>query len=616
MNPHDRASLTQDPLLERAFRERCRLLQEGILHNPIPEHDESRRRMYYAITRLARQIETELALSHLAAVNDHPGHDAMFFRHANIDAWLRFGRKYDESLRLKVKASMQNEKLYRMESGTENHKIMNAVAGYLTAQSWPDWEHAAEVKERCSWYLDNYLSRVCRFGQGEFDSPTYSVFYLNTLATMYDFAQDSSWKTRAAQMMDWYLANTAGEWLDGLYAGAHSRDYHPTHTFDAAPAGTVAAWLYFGGRRPNLRTGEPHYSIINALSAYRAPDIVVRIAQDRGTAFEHFETHDLTFMTEPAHDGHETRPLTGKNEGFKGLGYISRSGVRKYTYMTPGYALGSMADGRQGDIVWSGQLRRWSLDWRSEQPAGVLFFNHPFPDFGNPEEPYANKWQGSSPYEQVVQYKGALIALYHIPAGEWYKYGPRKPFPSDRDPYIDGFFSSTAILKLEEDASGWIFCHGGSVLAAVRVMRPYRWVAGEEVHRRMRSDGLSNAVLVQTAAPGDYSPTGEVGGDPQSRMETELALFREAVLAAVSYDVSLPEEGNPSATFQTLSGDELGIEYDGARTINGAPVRYDDWPLIGSPYLCSELNTGILDLRHGGQTLRLIYNSEAKHGNE
>jgi hypothetical protein len=615
MNPVDRAQTSQDPILEREFQERCRLLQKEILHNPIPDWDLSRRRMYVAITRLGGQSELATALEHIEYVNDNPGHDAMFFRHANIDAWLRFGKLYPEGLQLKVKQSMLNEAHYQLESGTENHKIMNAVTGYLVAQSWPDWADAAEVKGRCTHYLDRYLTRVCRFGQGEFDSTTYSVFYLNSLATLYDFAEDTSWKNRAGMMMDWYLANTAGDWLDGLFVGAHSREYHPTFTHNYAPAGTVAAWLYFGGKCPDLRTGEPHYSIINALSAYRAPDILVAIAQDRRKEFEHVETHDITLATEPTHDGHDTQLLTGKSKGFKGLGYMSRVGVRKYTYLTPGYALGSMADGKQGDMIWSGQMRRWSLDWRSEQPSSVFFFNHPFPDFGNSEEPYVSNWQGSSPYEQVVQYKGALITLYHIPSGEQYKYGPRRPFQSDRDPYIDGFFSKTAILKMVEDTCGWIFCHCGTVMMAIRVIQPYRWAVEDGIHRRLRSEGLRNAVIVQTAQPSDFRLELEGKDDAGDQIDKDLARFREAVLTTTTHDASAMEHSSPGVTFQTLTGDRLGIVYNGERTINGVPIDYNGWPLISNPFIHSDINSGILELRHEGKKLILDFNEgQAYHG--
>ncbi|MCL6456472.1 MAG: hypothetical protein K6T85_00555 [Gorillibacterium sp.] len=597
-----------DIKLEAEFNQRCALLMDAILQNPIPEGDRSRRRMYHAITRLGLGKEREIAYADLAASNANPGHDAMFFRHANIDAWLRFGDQYPEELRVAVEQQMCESEQYQMETGTENHKIMNAVTGYLTAQCWPNWDQAAVVNQRCFRYLQDYFFRVTRYGQGEFDSPTYSVLYLNTLATLYDFSLSRLLKRQARMMLDWYLANTAGEWLNGSFIGAHSRDYHPTDTHNEAPAGVTAAWLYFGGRIPSIRSkGEPHYSIINALSSYRPLNLIVRIAQDRNAPFVHRETHDITAAEGHTNDNHETNRLTGQASKLKGYGYISRAGVHKYTYVTKGYGLGSMMDGKQGDIIWSGQLRRWSLDWDTEQPRGVLFFNHPFPDFGHADEAYVEKWQGSSPYEQVLQDEGALIALYNIPAGETYRYKPRNPFPSDQDAYIDGFFSDTALLLLEEDDDEWIFGHGGSMLVAVHVCKPWHWQEDAAGNRRLRSEGLRNGVIVQTAIPEEYRLATDANLEAGERLQLELARFRQAFKRETRIVAAL-DEGQPSISYKALNGNQLKIVFDQSRTINGTEVCLEEWPLIANPQMNSIVGSGVLQLRYGSEEQQLNYN--------
>lgn len=597
-NPQYAAGLNE----EEAFQRRARTLIEHSLQCPIPKFDVPRRRMFYAIARLGLGIETDIALCHISEVNDQPGDAAMFYRHANIDALLRFGHLYGGDLLGKVKDRMSHADYYELVEGTENHRIMNAVTGYLTAQTWPDWDRSSEVKSSCAAYLDRYFKRVTRYGQGEFDSTTYSVFYINTLATLYDFTDDPLLRKKAGMMIDWFLANTAGDWLNGIFTGAHSRDYFPTNTFTNATAGTTAAWLYFGGRAPDFSTGEPHYSVINALSAYRVPGIIARVAWDRSVPFEHRETHDVIQADEMANDNHETRELEGWVRKIKGYGYISRAGVRKYTYMTPDFAIGSMTDGNQGDVVWSGQLRRWSLDWVSDRPDSALFFNHPFPDFGHAEEQYVNKWQGSSPYEQVVQHKGALIAVYNIPAGETYKYGPRNPFPSDRDPYIDGFFSRTAILECIEDPTGWIFAHGGSVLIAIKPLKPYRWLLEEDGHRRLRSEGLKNGVIVEAASPVDYSSEDDVKLVDHDKVQAELRRFSEAVLNQTQVDASALDSAMPAVTYMALTGDIVHITYDGERSVNGEEIRYDQWPLLGNPFMHSAIDSGVMALSHQGQT--------------
>jgi hypothetical protein len=600
----------QDAGLEAAFRLRANDLMKMTLHNPIPDKDISRRTIFYAIIRLGLQVELDTAYRHIAEACINPGAESLFVRHACIDAWFRFGQTYSEELSDIVKRSLLHAEYYCMEGGTENHKIMNAVTGYLTAQAWPDWVQATEVKNRCLDYMDRYFARVVRYGQGEFDSTTYSVFYLNTLATLYDFSNERFLRTRAGMMMDWFLANTAGEWLNGLFTGAHSRDYHPTNSHCVAPAGTTSAWLYLGGRVPNLRDGEPHYSVINALSTYRPPDILVRIAQDRTMPYEHWETHDVVGADEDTHDGNRTHIHSHKSLGsqLKGYGYISRAGVRKYTYMTSHYALGSLIDGKQGDVIWSGQMRRWSLDWDSDKQNSVLLFNHPCPDFGNPEEDYVASWQGSSPYEQVIQHEGTLIALYQIPRGTTYQYGPREPFVSDRDPYIDGFFSGSAIIHLEEAGDGWIYGHCGTVLFALRLLQPYRWLK-EGIHRRLRSEGLRNAVIVETARPEQYSLPDDKGLSKEIRIRSELGRFRDAVHIRTTLEtMDGGHSESLSVTYKGLAGNVLQITYDGARSVNGVTIPFETWPLLQNPYLYSELGSGKLAIRYHAHRLNWDFN--------
>ncbi|TNJ66407.1 hypothetical protein FE784_10545 [Paenibacillus hemerocallicola] len=587
---------------DEAFAARGRLLLEQTIRCPVPDDDVPRRRMFHAIARLGLGTETDTALKHIAETNDDPGNAAMFFRHANIDAMLRFGHLYDGTLSGKVKESMTAADHYSLQGGTENHRIMNAVAGFLTGQVWPDWERAADVRSRCAEYLGRYFTRITHYGQGEFDSTTYSVFYINTLATLYDFSLDPQLRRKAGMTIDWLLANTAGDWLNGIFTGAHSRDYHPTETITNAAAGTTGAWLYFGGREPDFPSGECHYAVINALSAYRAPAGIVRLAQDRDAPFEHRETHDVIGTGETTNDNHRTNDVAGADVRIKGYGYVSRAGVYKYNYVAKGFTLGSMADGKQGDVVMTGQTRRWSLDWDSAQPSSVLFFNHPFPDFGRAEERYVEKWIGSSPYEQVVQAKGALVSLVNIPSGETYQYGPRDPFPSDRDPYIDGFISGTAILQLAEDASGWLFAHGGSVLIAVRPLRPYRWLEDGSGHRRLRSEGLKNGVVVEAADPAGFAEREDAGLDEQAAIRAVLERFRGQVLLRTRLDDSAIAEAAPTVAYTSLSGDVLRITYDGERTVNGEPVRFERWPLIGNPFLHSAVGSGLMELKDGAHT--------------
>ncbi len=584
-----------------SFEARARTLLEAVARRPVTPGDAARWNVFTAIAKFGLGVDADEAERRLRAASESPAPEAIFVRYGLADAWLRFGRSLGEETAVSIRRCLLQASEYRLDGGTENHKLMRAVAGLTTAEAWPDWTDAADVHRRCASYLDRYCSHIVRFGQGEFDSTTYAVLYFASFATLRDFAAAPLLRRKAGMALDWLLANAAGEWLNGLYTGAHSRDYHPTVTHADAPGGIAAAWLYFGGRTPNLAAGEPHYAAVNALSAYRAPAAVVRAATERSRPFVRRETHDVVGAGMPTHDGNATRLLAGG--ALRGFGYVGRAGVRKYSYMAPGYALGSMTDGAVGDIVWSGQLRRWSLQWDAEADGSKLFFHHPFPDTGGEGERYVERWLGSSPYEQVLQHGGALIALYDIPEGGQYQYAPRRPHPSDADSYVDGFVPERALLRLEEDAaSGWLFAHGDAVLIGVKPLRPYRWVGRDASGRRerLRCDGLRHAVVVQTADPAAYR--GADDGAGEDRIAAELRRFRDALLARTRVKASglePAEDGAPplAVEYETLSGDVLRFVFDGDRSVNGEAIDPDEWPLVEDPFFFAAVGEGALEAK-------------------
>ncbi|MCJ7548127.1 MAG: hypothetical protein MUQ30_00405, partial [Anaerolineae bacterium] len=170
-----------------------------------------------------------------------------------------------------------------------SHRLMIAIAGYLVAQTWPEWPQADETFACMDGYLNDFFDRVVCSGLGEFDSPTHSALYLTTLATLFDFALDPRMRRKAAMMLDWFLVKLAGEWPSGPLAGANSHDYYLAAGRDDATGGRVVGWLYFGGQMPDLQRGEPHYAVIHALSGYRVPEVIAHMAQDRHHASAEYQ---------------------------------------------------------------------------------------------------------------------------------------------------------------------------------------------------------------------------------------------------------------------------------------------------------------------------------------
>ncbi len=269
----------------QAFEERCFTLLHTIADLPQPESDLQCRLMHYALAKLGTGHDMGEAVNDIGWVNEQPDEGNTFVWHVNSDAYLRFGHLYPPELSELVEAQLTSHRYEFGDDQTENHKLMVAVAGYLVAQTWPEWTQADETLARMAGYLNEFFDRVVRSGLGEFDSPTGSALYLIALATLFDFTLDPRMRRKASMMLDWFLVKLAREWPSGPLVGAHSHSYYLTADSDDATGGRVVGWLYFGGQLPDLQRGEPYYAVINALSGYRVPGVIAHMAQDPDHTF-------------------------------------------------------------------------------------------------------------------------------------------------------------------------------------------------------------------------------------------------------------------------------------------------------------------------------------------
>jgi hypothetical protein len=369
-------------------------------------------------------------------------------------------------------------------------------------------------------------------------------------------------------------------------------------------------WLFFGGRQPDLNTGEPHYAGMLALTSYRMPSLLARVSLDRSASYEHRETHELMKLDGETHDLVMTKQVDSISKGY---GYVSQVGIRKYTWRTPNYAMGSLYDGKSGEVNFWAAVRRWAIDWDSDHPGSTLFFTHPFPPPHVTSDQWYKTWQGSSPFEQIVQHRDAMIAIYNVPSeGTYFHPFSKTSQPSNQNPFIEGFFSGSAILRLVEDPTGWIFAHGGSVLIAIRPLRPYRWIekpngaVGDSVPGRLRSDGAKNAVAIETADPSEFARSEENSMPLTERLTRELSRFAESIQKHAKINATLDAPA-PAATYTTRKGDQLHITFDGARSINGKAIDYNAWPLIANPFMHSTVNSAKLEMRYGDEVRTLDF---------
>jgi hypothetical protein len=530
-------------------------------------------RNYIIITaKLLRGVDVAESLSHLDSLYNAPWGN-MFWMYNSLSMYL-----YTKTV-LPIEYHRRYRELWLTytpdRTDTENHWVMYYTSLYLAAQEWPDepgkrWytgkSSSENLKEAQEW-LDFWMKTTTTIGQGEFDSPHYMTVFLAPMFMLYEFAEDRTMKTKAQMMVDYLLADFAAEYLQGNYCGAHSRDMIPTVTDPLKAGMTSFGWLFFGdtGFQP---WGD---ALIAALSSYRLPEVIYHIATDRSEPYTHLERKRLRNIIR---FGGELNPP-----------------VYKYTYMTKDFALGSL----NGGIAQPIQQHTWDVTFVSDKPHNTIFTIHPYyseyevgkffpeplkilldgisrvrPKYRDP-----NKWVGSSPYTQTMQYRNAIIVLFNIEEEVLH-------------PHINGFFPKSLDERIA-DESGWIFCKGGNVYVAYYPLKPYEWIE-EEVNWRLRSYDRKNGLILEVVSQDQYS---------------SFQAFQEHIrmngLDTDDFDETL------TVAYTTTAGDTLQFTFDAERVVNGARVKFETDFLFKSKFMRATAGSETLRLTAGGITRELDF---------
>jgi hypothetical protein len=477
-------------------------------------------------------------------------------------AYLDRGQLTD-SARRALRDSFRTYMPYRGD--TENHWVMYYTSLYLMSQLWDQdgsqWytgkSSAENMAEAADW-LVKWVRLTTTRGQGEYDSPSYMGYYFLSMSYLAAWARDPAMKTRASMTIEYLTADYAAEALDGVYVGAHSRVYDREVLEKWAIPSSDFGWVLFGLGHP---LDPPSNAILFYVmaSAQKPPEILQHIATDRRQPYTHYELK-------------RTRNRWRFFDDLHGPVY-------KTTYMRREYAVSS----DQGGTLQPIQEHSWDVTWSLPDARGVqntfftlnphsslheleTYFTFP-PDIGisgvvSSKKSYdsPDKFVGGSPYEQILQDRDTLIALYDIA-------------PGARFPHINGFFSKD-LAETIEDPSGWIFARGGDALIACRPLQPYTWKPIQGGGRRLFSPYLKNGIVVQVAARSEFA---------------DMQAFRSAILAL---PLKFSTEGRPSVDFLSLRGKLLEFTY------GQPPLDYANWPLFGGPFLESAKDSEELVMKY------------------
>lgn len=510
------------------------------------------------------------------------GGAAMFREYSTMVLYMEYQHLYGDTLRQKVKQDQLNSNFFKLDAknvadqvseshnnpqlggASENHKLMYAAAAYLAGLAWPD-DYPSEWYQVGYDHLMKWFVIVTSIGFWEEDSPTYLIHHMGPVLSVATHApQGSAMKRKATMVLEWYFLSIAGEYLHGYWITPAARDYNPLYGLNWSAETTALTWLFFGDAPqvpfPHVYQPFRHWkaALHFAVSDFRLPDIITRIATDRDQPFIHKE-----FMAK--------NPLLPK----------------QYCYLNQNYGMASILN-EEGRIV--PDITRWKLQWVAnipEKEPSTFFMKHPEYNEKAKDAEKWKSWRGASIAEQVLQHENALVAVYKIEP-------PQQAF-------IDGPFASEC-FETYKSIQGWIFVHTGTCLFGVKavnglaIKQEKRSLSqshgGKHPIRVLESQGQRNGLIVQVAPLDEYK-----GSDPAASLD----LFIQDVLEKTRIDTTHINTKHPTLSYTSLQGDKLEIAFDQFKKVNGEKLKFDNWPLLGNPWMHQDYRGERLVLQHGGE---------------
>ena len=465
-------------------------------------------------------------------------------------------------------------------SQSEYQRVAYHTAQYLAAATFPEdaayfnGKSQTENLTESRAYLLHWMDESCRYGQRDFDSPTYGGVFFTAMLLLRDFSNDEEVRRKAELMAQWLLADFAHDHLNGNYCGAHAREQSGGAVHPVSTEMSSISWLYFGDG-PRVYAREQLFA---ALSDFRPHPAIVELATVRSEPFESWE---------------RKRPAERLRSGAG----TSDEDVIRYTYMTPLYAMGSIP----GGLVQPKEQHSWDVTWIASDPRNpaTLFLMQPWSEAGaltpflphdeelalrmmSARDPYfdtVSKTVGGSPFEDVFQYRNTLIALYDID-------------DIKRFPVIVGFFPPEVdTMHVDSLGSGWITINTGDVYLGVYPFKPYRLIEGA-VATNLITTEKRNGFIVQVAGrnvAGSFK-------DFQKRIEKtrpDLGDF----------------DSDRRVRYSSMFGDSFDVTFHGARSVNDKTPSMPGDLLFSSPWLSSKRGSGVLTLHATSGDVQLDMNT-------
>lgn len=466
---------------------------------------------------------------------------------------------------------------------TENHWLMHYTAQLLATErfgemeTWWNGRPPAQMHAEADRWIRGTIERTVRVGHHEYDSTHYHSWHVLPMIALADHARDEGLRARAADMATLFVADMALEYFKGVWAGGHAREGYRENTWEA-PGGTATLlYYYFGG--PTYGPRQHQSGMAAALtSTWQPPGMLEAIANDR----EQPRTVRKTKAPRTIYR-HVERDATP---------------VRKTTYTSRSFALGTSQLGLPGAPAAPIDLLSWDLTWAGPDHEATIVSCHPYDDPGRfsaflsdlpqdigrgvpaakPFLQFADRLSGASPYERMMQHEATAILLYRIPA-------------DDSRPWVNLYLPDSTTWHQQGPV---LVGDTGSFYVRLELIGNERWDFVKDAHYidgwYVRLRGHDVGLIVEASETDGWDG---------------FEAFLEAAAEPRAGRGGWPADGR--VTYGSLAGAQLDMTWDGEHRVDGQAIDYGAWPLYDAPEAQAPMNSGVVELRHRDESLRLDF---------
>lgn len=286
--------------------------------------------------------------------------------------------------------------------GTENHVGMSRTAGYLYAQyaleNYPEvFPEAQQRLHEMETWIRYFSQRIFTTGTGEFNSESYGTYNVIGWLNVYDFTNDPEIKKCARAVLDYYAAEIALHYTQGIASGSDMRGNRAITSLYGSQS--YLGWLWFGDSPfpASVESIDKQWDAANsmiqiihaALSNYRPPLETVELALKEKNIPAFYKNAKSCYLMQDT------------------------SYIKQTFYIDTNFSMGAGYFPYGGWSSGNWQIVDWKLVSRVEADSGK---SAQFIAGQGMVEP-SNSYMGNHrmPFDQLAHYNNTLVQLTRVP---------------------------------------------------------------------------------------------------------------------------------------------------------------------------------------------------------